>query len=144
MDRAAHILGLVLAVSSPLAIGQPDCTPRLGGGYSCYNYDTGSFSDITPRLPAYGIGDRPGSYRIGSHGEVAPSGRQPGGYKPYGTNALKLPRTSGGYDVYNFAKGEFGTITPRLGGGYNMYNYGTGQYGTISPRLGGGFTINRY
>ncbi len=69
MRKTAHALGFVLALSSPLAFGQTDCTPKIGGGYSCYNYDTGSFSDITPRL---GGGYNTYDYGTGQFGTITP------------------------------------------------------------------------
>ncbi len=92
MSRTAHILGFVLAVSSPLALGQTICTPSLGGGYDCYDYDQGTYIDIRPRLGA-------GTYHYPGYGEAT---RQRG------------------YNLGNYGPGKFGDINPRLEGGYRF------------------------
>jgi hypothetical protein len=116
MSRAAHILGFALAVSCLPVLGQTICTPRLGAGYDCYDYDQGTYIDIRPRL---GVG----TYHYPGYGELT---------------------HQRGYSPNNYGTGNFGDITPRLDAGYNTYNYSTGEQGIITPRLGGGFIVDRY
>ncbi len=119
MRKTAHILGFVLALSSPLAFGQTVCTPTLSGGFDCHDYATGTSSIITPRLGyhTYGIGGRPPSHH---HGD---------GLGRYGAPTIA----------------PFGPVEPpRTSGGYHVYNYGTGESAIIAPRFGGGFTIDKY
>ncbi len=109
------LLSILLACLNPL-YAQTICTPSLGGGYDCYDYDQGTYIDIRPRLGA-------GTYYYPGYGEVI---RQRG------------------YGIDYYAPVYPREIAPRLGAGYSTYNYDTGEFGTITPRLGGGFTIDKY
>ena len=66
------------------AFGQTDCTPTSGGGYSCYDYETGSYSEATPRSD--------GGYSVYDYSS--------GGYKEV------TPNSSGGYNIYDYDSGS--------------------------------------
>ncbi len=89
------------------------CSPTLSGGYSCYNYDTGAFSDITPRFgyEVYGYGG-------GAIGVEPPRHEGHQDYDGYG-----IPRIEGQYETFNYDTGEIGIITPKLGGGFRIDTY---------------------
>ena len=84
MRKTVTILGFVLALACPpLASAQTVCTPRIGGGFDCHDYDTGTPSIITPRPPAYGIGGRPpGDRHHGDDGLGRYGARATGPYGP--------------------------------------------------------------
>ena len=44
-----YLLTLIALILAPMVHAQTDCTPIGNGGYSCYDYDSGTFSDIAPR-----------------------------------------------------------------------------------------------
>lgn len=104
MNRALLILALL---SSP-AIAQTSCDPRLSGGNSCYDYDTGQFSEIRPRF----------DYGIREVKRTEPFKQE--GFDPY---VLKTPRLGGQLETYSYETGEFGIITPRLGGEFTIAKY---------------------
>lgn len=104
MSRA---LVLFLLISSP-ALAQTICDPRLGGGYSCYDYDTGQFSEIRSRFN-YGIRDEKRT--------------EPFKQEPFDPHGLKKPKLGGQLEIYNYETGEIGVITPRLGGGFTIDRY---------------------
>ena len=112
----------ILFFAITIANAGTDCTPRPGGGYSCYDYDRGTFIDVIPKP---GGGYRTYDYGNGTFGDIT-------------------PKPGRGYSTYDYGTGNFGDITPRPGGGYNTYDYGTGEFGTILPHPGGGFSIDKY
>lgn len=69
--RTVTPVSLLALVSAVFA--QTDCSPRPGGGYSCYDYQRGTFTDITPRP---GGGHSAYDYGTGRHGTIRP---RPGG-----------------------------------------------------------------
>ncbi len=115
MNKILFVLGYIFLLAClNVASAQTVCTPRLGGGFDCHDYDTGTSSTITP------LGYH--TYGIGSYGEVT---------------------SDRAYKADDHGKDSFGE-PPEVGGGYYTYDYGTGESGIITPRLGGGFQIDRY
>ncbi|MBN8716743.1 MAG: hypothetical protein J0H95_07180 [Xanthomonadales bacterium] len=134
---------IVLFVLAGIAQAQTTCTPRYGGGYNCYNYNSGSTTTVMPR---YGGGYNTYNYSTGESTTSTP--RYGGGYNTYnyqnGSTTTTTPRYGGGYNSYNYQTGESTTATPRYGGGYNIYNYQSGQSTTVTPRYGGGYNTYQY
>jgi hypothetical protein len=76
MKRVTKVLpAIFLLTLAGVAYGQIDCSPRPSGGYSCYDYNRGTFSDITPRP---GGGYSTYDYGTGREGTIRP--RPGGGY----------------------------------------------------------------
>ncbi len=77
MNMKRYLSLVISLLFAPLALAQTDCTPRAGGGYSCYDYDLGAFTDINPKA---GGGYQSYDYDTGSYSDTTP--RAGGGYTP--------------------------------------------------------------
>lgn len=120
-DMKLLLLLFTMLLAHP-AFGQTTCTPKLDGGFSCYNYETGSYSEATPKLD--------GGYSIYDYGS--------------GTYKEVTPKLDGGFSIYDYETGAYSEASPKLGGGFSIYDYSSGSHSEVTPRLDGGFDIWDY
>ena len=107
---------------------QTTCTPRTGGGYSCYD------SNGNPVVPRLGGGHNTRDDR----GRTPPT--VPHSYDQIGKSTTTAPEMGGRNDAYD-SRGPSSTTVPHIGGGTTSYD-GRGNIITCVSRPGGG--INCY
>ena len=90
-DMKLLLLLFTMLLAHP-AFGQTTCTPKLDGGFSCYNYATGSYSEATPQLD--------GGYSIYDYGS--------------GTYKEVTPKSDGGFSIYDYETGAYSDASPKL------------------------------
>ncbi len=74
-------MALMLMFIASKVGAQTDCTPRPGGGYSCYDSNRGVYIDITPRL---GGGYSTYDYGTGTYRDTTPRLVLQRGFTPAG------------------------------------------------------------